>query len=247
MALESATYISGLVSANPPGTDAISQGDDHIRLIKSVLKSTLPNADEAINGVHTGTSEPSPNTPGQLWFDTSGDGVLKVRNKGDSAFDAVVTGTVLAVAHNYRKGYTDISSTSMTDSGLSITYTKLSATSALYVDVATEAKLATNFGWDGSTAPESSQAGSVRLVYSTSTTTGISPSTNDNVNYLKNVAYDITSGAVIQTGFGTPYIWKITGLAAAAYTFKLQGRVTDADNGSIEFNDGTIRLMEVEA
>jgi len=33
MALESASFISGLVSANPPGTDAISQGDDHLRLI----------------------------------------------------------------------------------------------------------------------------------------------------------------------------------------------------------------------
>ena len=37
MGLESATYVSGLVDANPPGTDAISQGDDHIRLIKTVL------------------------------------------------------------------------------------------------------------------------------------------------------------------------------------------------------------------
>ena len=39
MALESATYISELDSANPPGTDPISQGDDHIRMIKAVLKN----------------------------------------------------------------------------------------------------------------------------------------------------------------------------------------------------------------
>ena len=39
MALESATYISQLVAANPPGTDPISQGDDHIRMIKDVLKT----------------------------------------------------------------------------------------------------------------------------------------------------------------------------------------------------------------
>jgi len=39
MGLESATYISQLVATNPLATDAISQGDDHIRLIKSVLQA----------------------------------------------------------------------------------------------------------------------------------------------------------------------------------------------------------------
>ena len=39
MGLESATYISELVATNPLATDAISQGDDHIRLIKSVLQA----------------------------------------------------------------------------------------------------------------------------------------------------------------------------------------------------------------
>ena len=39
MGLESATYISELVSANPTATDPISQGDDHLRLIKTVLKN----------------------------------------------------------------------------------------------------------------------------------------------------------------------------------------------------------------
>ena len=71
MALESATFISGLVNTNPSGSDSISQGDDHLRLIKTVLKNTLPNADEAINGVHTSGSAPSPTTAGLIWFDTS--------------------------------------------------------------------------------------------------------------------------------------------------------------------------------
>lgn len=47
MALEAATYISGLSAANPPGTDQKAQGDDHLRLIKSVLQSTFPNASRA--------------------------------------------------------------------------------------------------------------------------------------------------------------------------------------------------------
>ena len=91
MTVESATYVSGLNANYPPGSDTISEGDDHLRLIKAVLKSTLPNADEAINGVHTGTTAPSPTSSGQLWFDTSGAGDLKVRNKADSAFTSVDT------------------------------------------------------------------------------------------------------------------------------------------------------------
>lgn len=43
MALESASYISGLNPAWPAGSDSYHQGDDHIRLIKSVLRTTFPN------------------------------------------------------------------------------------------------------------------------------------------------------------------------------------------------------------
>lgn len=42
MALESATHINDLVVTNPLGTDVKSQGDDHIRLLKDVLKRDLP-------------------------------------------------------------------------------------------------------------------------------------------------------------------------------------------------------------
>ena len=51
MALESATYIDGLVTSNPTGSDNISQGDEHIRLIKTVLKNTLPDATAVIKGI----------------------------------------------------------------------------------------------------------------------------------------------------------------------------------------------------
>ena len=48
MALESTTYIDGLVSTNPTGTDARSQGDDHIRLVKSSVKATFPSLTGAV-------------------------------------------------------------------------------------------------------------------------------------------------------------------------------------------------------
>lgn len=53
MALESATYISDLVSTNPTSSDNLSQGDDHIRLLKSTLKATFPNVSGAVTADHT--------------------------------------------------------------------------------------------------------------------------------------------------------------------------------------------------
>ena len=53
MALESTTYINGLVATNPAGTDARSQGDDHIRMVKSAVKATFPNITGAITPTHT--------------------------------------------------------------------------------------------------------------------------------------------------------------------------------------------------
>lgn len=44
MGLEAATFIEDFVVANPPGSDGKSQGDDHLRLIKTVLKATFPLA-----------------------------------------------------------------------------------------------------------------------------------------------------------------------------------------------------------
>lgn len=48
MALESATYINQLVATNPTGADPKGAGDDHIRMLKNVLKSTFPNLTGAV-------------------------------------------------------------------------------------------------------------------------------------------------------------------------------------------------------
>lgn len=47
MGLETATYVSDLDANNPLAADKKNQGDDHFRLLKAVLKNTLPNADRA--------------------------------------------------------------------------------------------------------------------------------------------------------------------------------------------------------
>ena len=53
MALETGTYISDLVVTNPTSADAKSQGDDHLRLIKSAIKTTFPLITGAVNVTHT--------------------------------------------------------------------------------------------------------------------------------------------------------------------------------------------------
>lgn len=54
MGLETGNYISALVSTNPIGaTDPKSQGDDHIRFIKTKLLETFPNVTGAVTASHT--------------------------------------------------------------------------------------------------------------------------------------------------------------------------------------------------
>lgn len=47
MSLESATFIDDLDTANPTGSDNKSQGDDHLRLIKTVLKNSIKRVTRA--------------------------------------------------------------------------------------------------------------------------------------------------------------------------------------------------------
>lgn len=53
MALETGTFINSLNAANPTTTDPKSQGDDHLRLIKSVIRNTFTAITGAINATHT--------------------------------------------------------------------------------------------------------------------------------------------------------------------------------------------------
>jgi hypothetical protein len=53
MALETGTYISDLTVTNPTSTDPKSQGDDHIRLLKSTIKTSFPGITGAVTSTHT--------------------------------------------------------------------------------------------------------------------------------------------------------------------------------------------------
>ena len=48
MALETGSHIDDLVATNPTSSDPLHQIDEHLRLIKAVIKATLPGADRAL-------------------------------------------------------------------------------------------------------------------------------------------------------------------------------------------------------
>ncbi len=48
MALDNAEFISQLSITDPPGTDAVAEGDDHIRTVKRATQQSFPNVDAAV-------------------------------------------------------------------------------------------------------------------------------------------------------------------------------------------------------
>ena len=105
MALETGNYISDLVKTNPLSSDDISQGDDHLQLIKKILQRTFPvgtdtsldsgvGPDQAVQVLIAKSSEPTVDTSasgnaaramGLLWLDTTSN-LLKIRNQANDAW-----------------------------------------------------------------------------------------------------------------------------------------------------------------
>jgi hypothetical protein len=67
MPIESANYINQLVPSQPQGGESISEGDDHLRVIKNAVKQSFPN----INAAVTATPEDL-NKVGALVTDVGG-------------------------------------------------------------------------------------------------------------------------------------------------------------------------------
>jgi len=106
MALETGNYISSLVKTNPLSSDNISEGDDHLQLIKKVLQRTFPmgtdtsldsgvGPDQAVQvliaeaspgpTIDTSASGNAARAMGLLWLDTSNN-LLKIRNQANDAW-----------------------------------------------------------------------------------------------------------------------------------------------------------------
>ena len=101
MALETGENINNLVPANPPAGDPVSQGDNHLRLIKKVVQQSFPSVNQGSNPVIASATAPSliiaddaafagsKGSQGLIWFDTT-TSTLKI-NKSTSAVADWVT------------------------------------------------------------------------------------------------------------------------------------------------------------
>lgn len=90
MSLENPTYINGLIVTNPTSSDPVSQGDDHLKLIKSTLKNTFPNVTGAVTTTHTEINLLNDAT------DAATNNALVKRSSSGAASFSTVTATSLA-------------------------------------------------------------------------------------------------------------------------------------------------------
>lgn len=84
MPLETATYVSDLVTSNPAASDGMNNADDHMRMIKATLKTTFPSITGAVTATHTQINNAVAATingvsafaDAGVFFKTSGDGFV---------------------------------------------------------------------------------------------------------------------------------------------------------------------------
>lgn len=117
MSLETATYISGLDTANPAGGDPRSTADDHIRLIKAALKRTFPNVTEAVSATATELNL-----------------TMGLSSTAQDQINSLITGKLA------------ISATALTASSAVYAQSATNATSAVYAYSATNANYAASAG-----------------------------------------------------------------------------------------------------
>jgi hypothetical protein len=201
MGLESATYISGLVDTNPAGSDNISQGDDHLKLIKSVLKTTLPNANAVINGIHSGSVAPTSTTNGLLWFDEGND-ILTLYDGGRISLlytdgsAAPIGSPLVGVTHKIDStSNRPASNDTYENNGLTVTHNKVSATSSLYIQLSLYINGASNFTSTSSSTITGYLGGSDASPSTiiTGTTAGLTMVLFDDVGEGSGVTWDFTN------------------------------------------------------
>jgi len=110
MGLEAGNYISALDATNPLSSDAVSQGDDHLRLIKETIKQSLPSVNQGSNPVIASATAPSlivaddvvtsgsKGSQGLVWYDTTTN-TLKI-NKSTTSTANWVTLAISPITSN---------------------------------------------------------------------------------------------------------------------------------------------------
>ena len=127
MGLETATYISQLVATNPLATDPISQGDDHLRLIKSVLQAQF----SGLSGTTAVTADGAEmNLLDGVTATTTELNYLDITTLGTSANSKAVTQSaagVVTVGATSGDQVLDVASHDLVDGGLKLAGTLVTA------------------------------------------------------------------------------------------------------------------------
>ena len=96
MGIQSGNFITNLNSSYPLSSDNVSEGDDHLRLVKNVLKKTFPagtndaGPDQAVQVIIAKATAPTisgsaTQSMGMVWLDTTNN-LLKIRNQANDAW-----------------------------------------------------------------------------------------------------------------------------------------------------------------
>ena len=197
MGLETGTTISSFITSNPTSSDPVNQGDDHLRLIKSVLQAQFPGAagngfttaitatEAEINALHgltnfyfiSGTRMPfaqaaAPTGWTQDTSDNANNRMLRVVNtagNGVGGSDSPIVNSTTMVAHTHT--FTGVAHTH-TDSGHSHTQRGQNALSGGFTPVLASGTATVNA--DTNTANASAVISSTTATGTNSTTTGVS-------------------------------------------------------------------------
>tara|TARA_Y100000588_G_C14277448_1_gene935066 strand:- start:2423 stop:3880 length:1458 start_codon:yes stop_codon:yes gene_type:complete len=107
MALETGNFVNDLVQTNPTASDPVSEGENHLQLIKKVLKQSFPSVDAAVNAIHSSASAPATAiSAGLCWFDTTNN-VLKLRNEANDAWITLAVSPVTSNSVDINAGTVD--------------------------------------------------------------------------------------------------------------------------------------------
>lgn len=137
-------YIDDLVATNPLSNDAKSEGDDHLRGIKNVLKNTFPNVTGAVTATQTELNYTDVTTPGTVQAskaivtDSNGD-ITNVDINGGT-----IDGTVIGGSSAAAGSFTTITASSTITSSAGSVSAQSTAGGDLYLqdtDAATNEKI----------------------------------------------------------------------------------------------------------
>ena len=156
MSYETAKFINQLEPNLPAATDSISEGDIHLRMIKKVLQDSFPNVNAGntigVNCIH-GPLEPSNTSPGTVWFDYEGSGLVKMMDSTNTKWLNMAHGQSGGLGSTLKMDWHDLGGWSgrLTEdwdtSIFNFDFTPLSDNSTLIIEVTGDAQISGNGSW----------------------------------------------------------------------------------------------------